>query len=849
MKIVLKYKICLLLATITLVGCSRKKDKFINRQWHAIGTEYNILYNGNLALEQGRQSLNEGYFDNYWEILPIERMQVTEEIVLPGQTKNADFERAEEKAVKAVQRHSMNIQGKEKNPQIDEAYLLLGKARYFDQRFVPAQEAFNYILFKYPASDKINQAKIWREKTNLRLDNDELAIKNLKRLLKQENIEKQDLADATSTLAQAYINLKVLDTAITQLEIASNASKSGDERGRYSFIQGQLYNALGKKDSANYAFDKVIELHRKTPRIYYISAHIEKAKNFDFEKGDKLEFLELLTDLEENRENRPYLDKIYHQIAQYHLTNESDSLATNYYNKSLRAGSQDKFLNAMNYQTLGDMNFDNALYSNAGAYYDSTMLNLKKNSKLFRTIKRKRDNLDDVIYYEDVAQRNDSILELVRMTDDDRLTFFNSYIDELKKKAEEKKEREEAEKRKQEVSQGIGRGNQSKGAKSGKGEEVNAGSFYFYNSTTVAFGKNDFIQNWGDRQLEDNWRWSNKNRSAAGVEQVDEALVNATEEELYNPDFYLALIPTEQTAIDSLSRDRNFAYYQLGLIYKEKFKEYELAKDKLQVLLKSDPEERLILPSKYNLYKIYELLGMNDEAEIAKNDIITNHPDSRYATILLNPNTALAADENSPENIYKGLYRKFEEQAYVEVIAECDKYINMFDGEAIVPKYEFLKAVSKARIYGYESYKESINYIALNYPNSPEGKKAESLIQTSLPLLAKSDFIDDTEATGFKVVYQFKDAAKEDITDFVKELDEAVANVRYFDLSTSTDVYDKNTVFVVVHGLKSIDGASGFAEILNEYENNIDKEHFAISSQNYQLIQIHKNLEAYLKSQ
>ena len=59
----------------------------------------------------------------------------------------------------------MNINGKEKNPQMDEAYILLGKSRYYDQRFIPALEAFNYILYKYPESDRINEAKIWREKT------------------------------------------------------------------------------------------------------------------------------------------------------------------------------------------------------------------------------------------------------------------------------------------------------------------------------------------------------------------------------------------------------------------------------------------------------------------------------------------------------------------------------------------------------------------------------------------------------------------------------------------------------------------------------------------------------------
>jgi hypothetical protein len=41
---------------------------------------------------------------------------------------------------------------------------MLGKSRYYDQRFIPALDAFNYILYKYPNSSKIYEAKIWREK-------------------------------------------------------------------------------------------------------------------------------------------------------------------------------------------------------------------------------------------------------------------------------------------------------------------------------------------------------------------------------------------------------------------------------------------------------------------------------------------------------------------------------------------------------------------------------------------------------------------------------------------------------------------------------------------------------------
>ncbi len=842
----------ILCATLLVVSCSRKKDKFVNRNFHAVTAEFNTLYNGYNALEQGRQNLNKSYTDNYWDVLPIERMQIFDEVVLPGQSKNEDFTRAEEKAVKAIQKHSMNIDGKEKNPQMDEAYLLLGKSRYFDQRFIPALEAFNYILYKYPASDKINQAKVWREKTNIRLDNDDLAIQNLKRLLYQEELEGQDLADATSMLAQAYLNTKSVDSAITQLEIASNATKSNDERGRYRFIQGQLYNKLGKKDSANIVFEKVIALNRKTPRIYMISAHIEKVKNFDYENGNKLELTELLTELQENRENRPYLDKIYHQIGEYHLNNQSDSLAVAYYNKSLRTNSNDKLLKARNYEILGDMNFDKSIYKAAGEYYDSTLGNLTLNSKPYRIIKRKRDNLEDVIYYEAIAQVNDSVLRLVNLPEADRLVYFEALVEKLKiqaKEEEEKKKREEAAQR----NSGLVTVNNSIGGKnSQRGDPNQAKVFYFYNPTTVAYGKNKFIKIWGDRSLEDDWRWSSKLKSGS-ISSNDisnnDILASATKEELFDPQFYISKIPSEEKEIDSISKERNYAYYQLGLIYKEKFKEYELARAKFQNLLKSDPEERLILPSKYNLYKIYEVLGKNDEAAIAKNEIIKNYPDSRYATILSSPELASERDENSPESLYESLYEQYENQEYVDVISKSENYINVFDGEAIVPKFELLKATATGRLHGYEAYKKAVNYVAITYANTQEGIQAQNIETNILPKLINKDFVEDIDsiANNYKIIFKFENPEMEQISNFQKTLDEVLKNIKYYDLKSSIDIYNPNTVFIIVHGLKNAQVAKAFDQLIVEEDRGKIKEpYFAMASANYQIVQIHKNLDAYL---
>ncbi|WP_407557103.1 tetratricopeptide repeat protein [Winogradskyella sp. 4-2091] len=868
------YKFILLLSCVALIAqsCSRKKDKFINKKFHALATKYNVLYNGNIALERGIEGVNNEFTENFWELLPIERMAVAEDIFLPGQIKNADFERAEEKAIKAIQVHGMNIGGKEKNPQIDEAYLLLGQARYFDQRFVPAMAAFNNILNKYPTSDKINQVKIWREKTSMRLDNDAGAIEKLKRLLEEEKgvIEGQDLADASAALAQAYLNTKSKDSAIAQLAIAAEHTKIKREKARYHFIRGQLYNQFGKKDSANIEFDAIIDMHRQVPRSFYINAHLEKSYNADASNVDDVEFQEYLTDLEENRENRPFLDKIYYRIAEYHRHKMSDSLAEVYYNKSLRKTKSDKYLRSLSYETLGNMYFDKNVYKTAGAYYDSTLTAMVLNSKPYRIIKKKRENLDDVIYYESIAQTNDSILRVVALPKSEQLAIYTQHAENQRLKAlEEKKEREEAIKKQNNQptpsnnnSQRAERSPRAAGSPPGMITDTQrrsgSSSFYFYNTTTVSYGKSEFLKIWGDRKLQDNWRHSSERASIANSTKSDSSSVDEVVDVRFNPETYLASLPTKKVELDSIAKERNFAYYQLGIIYKEKFKELILAKDKLEKLLENNPEDRLILPSKYNLFRIYTELGLNRRAEEMKLAIITDYPESRYAEILLNPQSELSKDENSPEAIYTRLYKQFNDEEYEAVIAEAEAQIKRLEGDDFVPKFEILKASANGRLFGFEAYKKGINYIALTYGNTEEGKKALDIIENAFPILEKKEFVVDDTADKFNVIFQFENNSGEDIEAFIKILDEEVAKIKYFDLTTSKDVYDENTTFVVVHGLKSIGGANGFAELLKSEEKDkrgrpikpkITRPYFAISSPNYAIIQRHKNLNAYLKLQ
>ena len=823
-----------------ILSCSRKKDTFISRSWHSVTAEYNTLYNGNLALEAGREELNQNYRDNYWDLLPIERMQIDEEILLPDSVRNQNFGVAEQKAVKAIQRHSMLIAGDEENPQIDEAYMLLGKARYFDQRFIPALEAFNYILQRYPASNSIRNAQIWREKTNIRLENNRVAIRNLKRIIENAQFEDQEYADAKAAMAQAYINLQYPDSALAPLTTAANFTNKNEEKGRYFFILGQLYNLLNQPENANLAFDEVIELNRKSPRIYMINAYIQKARNFNPEENDDQQLKDLLISLEEDRENRPFLDKIYFQFGEYYNQRDSLDTAIVFYNKSLRSRAiSDPYLRSINYEILANINFDRSNYQRAAKYFDSTLFEMNSSLREYRTIEKKRKNLDDVIFYQSIADKNDSILDLTKLSREEQIAFYTEYTDKLKEDYQNQIEEGETEEALALNTAGPGVPN------IGVPGEENTNKFYFYNDNLINRGEREFLRVWGNRQLADNWRWMATGNTTAIATTEDGADFDFSSDPRFNPVTYVDKLPTDNNVIDSLYKERNYAYYQLGLIYNEKFAEYRLSADRLEEVLASNPEDRLVLPSKYNLYKAYGSLNMLAEQDKMKRDIITNYPDSQYAIFIQNPQS-LANGESLPKMSYEKTLELFENKEFTAVISESNKFITRYSGEEIIPKFELLKAMAIGRLKGLSEYRTALSYVSLTYPQSPEGQKAKQMISESLPRLSRLQLQQDSLATNYKLVYEFDTSENEEALKFQQKLDSALVDLDYSNLSTSLDPYTVDRLFVVVHGLEDRARALGFGELLRENDDyKLENDFIAISTNNYRVVLLRKNLDTY----
>ena len=139
-----------------------------------------------------------------------------------------------------------------------------------------------------------------------------------------------------------------------------------------------------------------------------------------------------------------------------------------------------------------------------------------------------------------------------------------------------------------------------------------------------------------------------------------------------------------------------------------------------------------------------------------------------------------------------------------------------------------------------------MNQVAVNYPQSIEGRKALELYNTTLPQLQNKEFNLQELQTNIKLLYSYPSEEKDQALAVKEKIDKAVEELGYRKYSTSIDVYSVDTIFVTVHGFDSEPLAEGFAELLQVNKKySLNMQPVVISSDNYRIVQLHKNLEVY----
>ena len=806
-------KLTTLLIVILFLGCSTQKNKTLNKRYHSTVSTFNVLFNGNESIKEGKESFLKSYQEDFWEILPVESIESTDKIITVDGLENKSFLKAEEKAAKAIQKHSMLIGGVQYNPKTQDAYLMLGRARYLDQRYVQAIDAFNQVYKLNIENEVWKRSVIWKARSNIRLEQELVAVELLQELLKNKKNSSEIVAKAYSVLSMAYLKLNKTNEALKTLEIAQRNTKDKNHKARLLYIKGQLYEKQNEIDSAKNSFNKILNFKRKISRNIYINAKV-KALLYSESLNSKKEFLKLI----KNEENKPYLDKIYYNYSKLLFSTGSVAMAKNFLNMSIKENPADKKLKSKAYIKFSELNFNDTNFLTAGRYLDSTLQVLDKKSKEFWFYERQKKGIQKVVDLEENLIFYDSLIRLS--------SYDKKKLDEILKSISTENKQQSEKSNSNEVRQD---------------RVFKKTNFYFYNDKIVAFGIKSFKSVWGNRERNTYWRSEKSilknNISSDNTANEEGSNKPVSENETQFLELYKD-IPFSEFKKDSLNNLIDLSKLELAELYTLKYKNYKLGETVLTQYLSKDPNSNRATKAKYLLYKLYKI--QNNEKYIKiKEDIIASDSLSRFAKILLKDPDMLM-DENKSLALRDSLAKMFNNQDFEKIIKSVDLNIDIVEKEEIKVDLELLRAQSYGRLEGIEKYTELLKEISKKYSENKTAidlNKTISMIgrkwKTPISLKASKDF---------KLIFivNNSDLNKSEILKINNKISTELNSIN----RVSFDVYNYKNNLIVIHDFKSEEKAEDTAlKITVQIPELRLKNNFVALSSQYKNMLIYKTLD------
>ena len=768
----MKKNIPFLLALTIILACSPRKDGFVNRKYQGFTTQYNVLFNGQEALKSELTNREKSYKDNFYapyiKLLTYEEQASASTMDNLGFTPNtegvppSDFFRddapdnssgntgntagalqvAEIKALKAIEKHSMLFNGKEKNKKIFDAYLLLAKARLFQGKALEALDAINIMKKNFAKDKRLNLVKIYEAYAYGKMKDYYQADENF-RDLKEEKLRKSEKKLLSVFYSEMLLEAGKKEEAITELEEAYQFNKNKKLRSRIAFLRGQILASLGENEKARESFVTAYKNARDFE--FEVKSQIEIAKTFNGKDDEYEGAKKYLENISKKGTYASRKNEFYYALGLMANKAGKKDEAQDYFKKSVKEKISDSQIRGLAYFEIGKKHFEENDYLSAGVYYDSAYAAMnyppaKENLKsLTENIKQVSKN-----YY--LIKKNDSILNLTKMSNDERIAYFNKHIETLKtKEAKQELERKKTEKEKNNKFETTdfallnGTDNNSFLDFTGGSK-----SFYFANQSTISKGESAFKQIWGNRASTDNWRTSTKQNSIEDLKNEALGITSAPNPRRYEPDFYIEKIPTKTEELTTLKKDRDTASLGLGRMYDNYFSNIPLATKTLYDLVDSKTDEDTEQQALYHIFSMNYEKNPKD-AERAKQLILEKYPYTSIAEFVKNPKKAeFTSSDTDVQKKYIDAYKLYEEGKYEDSRKLIEEAIQQFPKDILIPKFTLLQAFNTAKTAGKEIMILQLEQLMLNYPKTPEGIKAKEMLQ-----FLKSDLkVEQLDANG-----------------------------------------------------------------------------------------------------
>ena len=888
------HTILLLLLISVVAGCSTEKNTRASRTFHNITSHYNVYFNADESVKKGELNIEDRIENDYTHILPIYKSSDASSANMV----KSDMENAIIKCSKLIEMHSITKKPKrqkrrtrryqefasqeEFNKWIDDTYLLMGKAYFYEKNYFAAIDNFSYVVRKFPDEETKDEASVWLIRSYSEMERFTEASEVIQSIQNEENFPKKLERELAIATADYYMKQKMYDDAIKFLDIAINKTFFKKNKARLQYIIAQLYEATGMGEKASEAYRKVLKMNPGYNMAF--NAKINSAGVFSG-TGDPDKMIKELNKMLRDKKNYDFRDQIYFALGNIFFKEGNKNQAVDDYSKSVATSFQNQYQRALSSITLADIYFEDLEYQKAQAYYDSAMIIIDENYPNYQVLQAKYKSLTSLVDQLTIVVREDSLQRIAKMPEAERETLISNMI-----KAEQERQRNQENLNLQGAqNSGYYRSNRYR---MGMGDQQSGAGWYFYNPQTVSYGKVSFQQIWGQRKLEDNWRRSNKATVSVDegdemAEAVDSSKIVVMVDDPLQKEFYTQYLPLNDSMMKASNEKIRDALYNSGKIFKSEFSNYPRSAQSLEELIRRYPNNIYLLSAYFDLYDLYELMGDKDKSAYYRNLIISQFPNSRYAQYLQNPNyfIEMAARTDSINKLYQEAFKNYKAGSYKRVITLAQEIKSMQPDSQIIPKIDFMATVSNGTQTNVHQFESLLKGYVNTYPNAeptPLAKEILKLIQDSTLAdyqklvemgyiseeIQNAELLTDNQAKddefGGKFTYDedllhyfviaYPRDAKVDLNRL--KFDIANYNIDHYtkiDFDIETQNLDDNLAFIIVRSLENKEAALIYhgaiirkASVFQALK-GIDYYNFVISSTNYREVMSEKSIADYLK--
>lgn len=758
------------LAIWTLAACSAEKETLVARNWHNLLAYYNSYFLAKEKLRDVELSTWSGMKDNYNRPLAV--------LPPPGQasSQTAALDEIVKKASIPIQRH--------KNSNwVDDSYLLIGKARYYQDDYENAVHTFKYLNAKAKDEAVKHAAMVWLLRTYTDMKEYSYARQATEAALSKV-LNPQNRKDFYLAMAHYHSKFREWPEVLGYVEEALPLMRRDIFRGRMEFLAGQLRQRMND-DSAAYKHYAMVARCKPTYELAF-NAQVNAAQTMaasDVAGAQRIRkyFRKQLKD----EKNLEYKDKIYYEMARFELKQNDVAKALEYDQASLKSGGQTVGMKGYAYLLRGQIYYEKVKrYDLAKLYYDSAVAALDTTEENYKAIVKRQKVLKDFVEHYQVIQKEDSLRGLAALDSislNRKLTDLatakvraDAALAAAAEKAARKAEREEAN-RLAAAGNGLNPlappgGMPPPGG--GMGQDPNAPLtmpgqapvWYFYNQAQVARGKQVFQRKWGRRPLEDNWRRAKKEMDAGGGEDVVAANQASKSDSAGKPvaeagtkpagrkggtstdaraeeaqavaalvATYRQGLPTTKEALKASDDKLQPALFAIGKIYDQNLEEPGNALASFARLTSRYPDFDKDPEALYNLYRLYQRKPAKPQADSVKRILVAKHPTSVFAKLADDPEYLAKnrAQTEAAKGMYRQAYESYKQGRYIEASTAIASIRRQYPENSFRDRVDLLAALLAAKTIDPTVYKDSLQAVAERYPKSDLQPTLKQMIATA----------------------------------------------------------------------------------------------------------------------